>query len=164
MLLLESGVGNYVMSEGFRYSCFAGNNYLGLANHPNLVKAAIDGTQKFGLNFSASRQTTGTSLIHLELEKQLAKFKQRDDAVVFASGYLGNRILLHILKGEFDAIYADQSAHSSIIDGIPSGNAQLFFYEHCNVSNLEYQIHKNKSVKPLVITEGFLHLLAKLRH
>ena len=162
MLLLESGVGNYVMSEGFRYSCFAGNNYLGLANHPNLVKAAIDGTQKFGLNFSASRQTTGTSLIHLELEKQLAKFKQRDDAVVFASGYLGNRILLHILKGEFDAIYADQSAHSSIIDGIPSGNAQLFFYEHCNVSNLEYQIHKNKSVKPLVLTDGIFALTGEI--
>ena len=96
MMILESGVGNYIWSEGVKYSCFAGNNYLGLANHPKLVEAAIEGIKKFGINFSASRQTTGTSQIHLELEKLLARFKHRDDAAIFASGYMGNKIIIHI--------------------------------------------------------------------
>ncbi|MCX6238848.1 MAG: pyridoxal phosphate-dependent aminotransferase family protein [Bacteroidia bacterium] len=162
MLILESGAGNYIWSEGHQYSCFAGNNYLGLANHPKLVEAAIEGTKKYGLNFSASRQTTGTSEIHLELEKQLAGFKHRDDAVVFASGYLGNKILLHILRDEYDAIYADQSAHSSIPDGIPSDLSALYFYEHCNAADLESLIRKNKSKKPLVITDGIFALTGEI--
>lgn len=162
MLILESGVGNYIRSEGCEYSCFAGNNYLGLANHPDLIEAAILGIKKYGLNFSASRQTTGTAEIHLELEKLLAGFKLRDDAVVFASGYLGNQILLPILKGEYDAIFVDQSAHSSILDAIASRIAVVSYYKHCNVTDLEYLIHKTKSKNPLVITDGIFALTGEI--
>jgi 7-keto-8-aminopelargonate synthetase-like enzyme len=162
MLVLESGAGNYIHSGGSDYSCFGGNNYLGLAGHKELIKAAIDGTKKYGLNFSASRQTTGTSLIHLRLEQQLADFKKRDDAVIFASGYLGNKVLLQILYGEYDAIFADQSAHSSICDGIPSDFSRVFFYDHCNVYDLENLIHKNKSIRPLVITDGIFALTGEI--
>jgi len=162
MLVLESGVGNYICSEGIQYSCFAGNNYLGLANHPDLVEAAIEGTKKFGLNFSASRQTTGTAEIHLELEKLLAGFKQREDAVVYASGYLGNKILLHILREEYDAIFADQSAHSSILDGMPTDIAGTYFYEHCNADSLITLIQKTNSKKPLVITDGIFALTGEI--
>lgn len=162
MLILESGAGNYIRSEGCEYSCFAGNNYLGLANHPDLAEAAIQGIKKYGLNYSASRQTTGTSDIHLELEKQLAGFKQRDDAVVFASGYLGNQILLPFLQGEYDAIFVDQSAHSSILDAIPCGIPVVSFYEHCNVADLEHLIHKTKSKNPLVITDGIFALTGEI--
>jgi len=162
MLILESGAGNYIKSEGVEYSCFAGNNYLGLANHPELIEAAVQGTKKYGLNFSASRQTTGTSDIHLELEKQLAGFQHREDAIVFASGYLGNKILLHTLRGEYDAIFADQSAHSSILDGIPSDISTVCFYEHCNATYLENLIHQKKSVKPLVITDGIFALTGEI--
>ena len=162
MLVLESGVGNYNQAEGHQYSCFAGNNYLGLANHPEIVEAAIRGIRKYGINFSASRQTTGTSEIHLELEQQLAKFKQQEDAVVFASGYLGNKILLHILKGEYDTLFADQSAHSSILDGLPNDKTRVCFYTHCDCKNLEYQINKSKSIKPLVITDGIFALTGEI--
>ncbi len=161
-MVLESGIGNYIWSEGLKYSCFAGNNYLGLANHPAIVEAAIQGTQKYGINFSASRQTTGTSDIHLELERLIAGFKQREDAVVFASGYLGNKIILHLLKGEYDALFVDQSAHSSILDGIPSNLKEVCFYEHCNAVDLEYKIHKSKSTNPLVITDGIFALTGEI--
>jgi len=162
MFILESGVGSYIRSDGLQYSCFAGNNYLGLANHPDLAEAAIQGIKNYGLNFSASRQTTGTSVLHLELERQLAEFKHRDDAVVFTSGYLGNKILLHILPDEYDAIFTDQSAHSSIPDGIPSGFSNLFFYEHLDAADLQSLIHKNKSKKPLVITDGIFALTGEI--
>lgn len=162
MLILESGVGNYIWSGGVKYSCFAGNNYLGLANHPDIVEAAVQGTQKYGINFSASRITTGTSAIHLELEQQLAAFKLHDDAVVFASGYLGNKILLHVLIGKYDAIFADQSAHASISDGIPCELKGVHFYEHCNSFDLEIQIKKFNSAKPLVITDGIFALTGEI--
>ena len=162
MLVLESGVGNYVRAEGQKYSCFAGNNYLGLANHPDVVEAAIQGAQKYGVNFSASRQTTGTSEIHLELEQQLALFKNREDSVVFASGYLGNKILLQLLREEYDAVFADQSAHSSILDAIPCNKSDLNFYEHLNCTDLEYQIKKRKSTRPLVITDGIFALTGEI--
>lgn len=162
MLILESGVGNYVWSDGVNYSCFAGNNYLGLANHPALIEAAVEGIQKYGINFSASRQTTGTSAIHLELERALARFKGRDDAVVFASGYLGNKILLYTLRGEYDALFVDKSAHSSILDGIPCDLKEIFFYEHCDADDLEHKIRNSKSTKPLVITDGIFALTGEI--
>lgn len=162
MLIFESSIGNFIRSEGCEYSYFAGNNYLGLANHPDLIEAAVQGTKKYGLNFSASRQTTGTSTIHLELEKQLAGFKNRDDAVIYASGYMGNKILLNSFKGEYDAIFIDQSAHSSIIDAIPADASVVCFYEHCNANDLESLIGQHKSTRPLVITDGIFALTGEI--
>ena len=162
MLIMESFSGNAVHYEGLQYSYFAGNNYLGLANHPALKNAANEGIRNFGLNFAASRQTTGTSTIHLELEKMLAGFKQQEDAIVFASGYLGNKILLQALKGDYDAIFADCSSHASIIDGFPSDISKIHFYEHRNAADLEYLINKHKSIRPLVITDGIFALTGEI--
>ena len=162
MLITESFSGNTIHSEGHQYSYFAGNNYLGLANHPELVKAANEGIINFGLNFAASRQTTGTSTIHLELEKMLAGFKEQEDAIVFASGYLGNKILLQALKSDYDAIFADSFAHASIIDGFPSDISKLYFFEHRNASDLGFLINKHKSIRPLVITDGIFALTGEI--
>ncbi len=162
MMVLESGVGNYVSAGGQKYSCFAGNNYLGLANHPDIIEASIQGAKKYGINFSASRLTSGTSDIHLELEQQLATFKQHEDAVVFASGYMGNKILLQILRNEYDAVFADQSAHSSILDAIPRDITGFYFYDHLNIKDLDNQIQKHKSLNPLVITDGIFALTGEI--
>ena len=162
MISLESGVGNYITSNGKPYSYFAGNNYLGLANHPKLITAATDALGKYGVNFSASRQTTGTSDIHLELEKLLAEFKDRQDAVVFASGYLGNRLLLHALKDEYAAIFTDSMAHPSIMDGTPKDIAMLSTYGHCNSDHLESLLKKSKNYRPLIITDGVFALTGEI--
>lgn len=69
MIVLEGGVGHFITLDHKMYSYFAGNNYLGLANHPRVKEAAMLSIEQFGVNFSASRQTTGTSGIHIELEK-----------------------------------------------------------------------------------------------
>jgi 7-keto-8-aminopelargonate synthetase-like enzyme len=108
MIILDSGVGNFILFNNKQYSYFAGNNYLGLANQPKVNEAAIRSIGQFGINFSASRITTGTSGIHLELEKQLSIFKEKEDAVVFASGYLGNAILLRVLRKDYSAVFADE--------------------------------------------------------
>ena len=74
MIILESGIGNYVYGNGRRYSYFGGNNYLGLAGHREVKAAVVQSVKKYGINFSASRRTTGTASIHLELEKTTFNF------------------------------------------------------------------------------------------
>ncbi|MFZ2286476.1 MAG: pyridoxal phosphate-dependent aminotransferase family protein [Bacteroidales bacterium] len=162
MIVLNSEVGNYVISNGKRYSYFAGNNYLGLAGHPEIKAAVIRAVEKYGVNFSASRHTTGTADIHLELESSLASFKGKEDAVVFASGYQGNSILLEILKGSYSTIFIDQSAHASIIAAIPADVVKVMYYDHCDAEHLDYLLDYNRGSNPLVVTDGIFPLTGEI--
>lgn len=162
MIILNSGVGNYIHLNNRKYSYFAGNNYMGLANHPEVVKSAAEALQKYGVNFSASRQTTGTSDIHLELEQRLAAFKSQDDAMVFASGYMGNKLLLQHLKNQYFVVFADSMAHSSIRDGIPGDISNVRFYNHCNPDHLEKLLKDAKNQRPLIITDGIFALTGEI--
>jgi len=145
LIKLSSEVSNYIQIDGKRYSFFSGNNYLGLSNHPEIKKAAKDSIEAYGLNFAAARQTTGTADIHLELEKELSDFKNKEDAVVFASGYMGNSILLHALKDQYTTIFTDEAAHPSIHDGIPRDIKHIHFFKHCDVRHLEDLLKQNKN-------------------
>lgn len=162
MVVLNSSVGNYVVSNGRQYSYFGGNNYLGLAGHEAVKEAAIRAIKKYGVNFSASRRTTGTSDLHLELEKALAEFKGEEDSVVFASGYQGNGILLEILKGSYSTVFADQSAHASIIAAIPPDAVKVMYYDHCDPDHLDYLLDYNRGSNPLVITDGIFALTGEI--
>lgn len=162
MIIPESSIGNDVLIRNRRYSFFAGNNYLGLAGHPAIKKDAILAIEKYGISFSASRQTSGTSELHLELEKLLAEFKNKPDAVTFASGYLGNRILLHALSDSYTAIFIDESSHASIMDGIPRGLVRVIPYHHCDPWHLELLLEKNDELKPLIITDGIFALTGRI--
>ena len=162
MVLLNSEVGNYVISNGKRYSYFAGNNYLGLAANAEVKEAVIRAVEKYGVNFSASRHTTGTADIHLELESSLASFKGKDDAVVFASGYQGNSILLEILRGSYSTIFIDQSAHASIIAAIPPDVVKVMYYDHCDAEHLDYLLDYSRGSSPLIITDGIFALTGEI--
>jgi len=162
MIVLNSGIGNYIFGNGKKYSYFAGNNYLGLANHPLVKEAVREAIEEFGVNFSASRRTTGTAVIHLELEKQLAAFKGAYDAVVFASGYQGNGILLEVLKGQYSSVFIDQFAHASIIAGIPRDITDIRYYNHCDAGHLEALLNDYHGSSPLVITDGVFALTGEI--
>jgi len=161
MVILESAIGNYIYSNGKKYSYFGGNNYLGLAGHPAVKKAVIQSVRKYGINFSASRRTTGTASIHLELEEQLSKFKGKQDTVVFASGYQGNSILLEILKDKYSVVLADQLAHASVIAAVPR-EKKMICYDHCDADNLDQLISHNNISCPLVITDGVFALTGEI--
>jgi 7-keto-8-aminopelargonate synthetase-like enzyme len=159
MIVLDSAIGNCIFSNGKQYSYFGGNNYLGLANHPVIKEAVIQTVSRYGVNFSASRRTSGTASIHLELEKQLSLFKGKEDTAVFASGYQGNGILLDILRDRYDVVLVDQLAHASIISGIPR-DVNFRFYDHCDADHLDYLLGEIK--KPLVITDGIFALTGEI--
>jgi len=158
---LESGIDSYVYSHGKKYSYFGGNNYLGLASHPKVKEAAVRSVKKYGVNFSASRCTTGTASVHLELEKQLSVFKGKQDTVVYASGYLGNSILLETLKGTYSAVFTDDYAHASILAGIP-GDVNVLYYKHCNADHLEHLLDQHRVSDPLIITDGVFALTGEI--
>jgi 7-keto-8-aminopelargonate synthetase-like enzyme len=162
MITLQGGIGNYTIVDNIRYSHFAGNNYLGLANHPDMVKNAIHSLEKYGINFSASRQTTGTSDLHLELERQLAEFKDQQAAIIFATGYMGNKLLLDSLKDEYTAVFADSLAHPSILDGIPKEISAIHFYGHCDPVGLDALLKKHRGHRPLIITDGVFALTGEI--
>ena len=161
-MIIESGVSNYIRIAGKRYSNFSGNDYLGLSSHPGVKKAAADAIEKFGLNTAAARQTTGTTRAHLELEKELAEFKEKQDAVVFASGYLGNHMLLRALGERYNAVFMDESAHPSILDGIPGDIQHIHRYKHCDPNHLEKLLERHKNKKPLIITDGIFPLTGEV--
>jgi 7-keto-8-aminopelargonate synthetase-like enzyme len=162
MILLNSEAGNYVESGGKSYSYFGGNNYLGLANHSLIKEASIQAIKKYGVNIAASRRTTGTTDIHLELENDLSVFKGTEDSVTFASGYQGNRILLEILKEKYSAVYIDEYAHPSITDSIPGSIKKVFTYKHCDPLHLESLLDNNKGLRPLIITDGIFPLTGEI--
>lgn len=162
MILSDSNTGNFIITGGKRYSYFAGNNYLGLANHPAVKEAAINSVRDFGTCFSASRQTTGTSALHLQLEKELSDFKEKEDSVIFASGYLGNRILLYALRERYSAIFMDEFSHPSITDGIPHELTGIFRYNHLDPDHLETLLQQFKTEKPLIITDGVFALTGEI--
>jgi 7-keto-8-aminopelargonate synthetase-like enzyme len=162
MIILNSGIGNYIWSDGKKYLYFGGNNYLGLANHPELIEASVKILQEYGVNFSASRRTTGTADIHLKLEKQLSDFKGKEDSVIFPSGYQGNGILLEILKTRYTSVYADQFSHSSITAGIPRDIITVRHYNHCDADHLEFLLDKEKNDRPLIITDGVFALTGEI--
>jgi 7-keto-8-aminopelargonate synthetase-like enzyme len=162
MVILKSSVSNFINLDDKTYSYFGGNNYLGLANHPTVIQEAIKATIKYGVNFSASRQTTGTSELHLELEKLLSEFNQKEASVVFASGYMGNRILLHALRDRYSAIFYDELSHPSIIDGFPADVTSLFKYNHCDCDHLELLLKEHYKLPPLIITDGVFPLTGEI--
>jgi 7-keto-8-aminopelargonate synthetase-like enzyme len=158
MVVLKSGVGSTIQSGGRTYHYFAGNNYLGLANHHEVIAASKRALETYGISFSASRVTTGTSDIHMKLEDQLSLFKDRADTTVFATGYLGNKMLMEALSDDHSAVYADSMAHSSVFESIPSRINHVARYNHCNPDHLEDLLKRDTRHRPIIITDGIFAL------
>jgi glycine C-acetyltransferase len=116
------------------------NNYLGLANHPDLVKAAKQGLEEHGYGMASVRFICGTQDIHRVLERRLAKFLGKEDAILFAACFDANGGLFEPLLGPEDAIISDSLNHASIIDGIRLCKAKRYRYANSDMDDLENQL------------------------
>jgi 8-amino-7-oxononanoate synthase len=134
---------------------FASNNYLGLAHDQRLIQASIKATERLGTGSTGSRLTTGNTMVHEELEKRLARFKQTEAALVFNTGYMANVAALTTLVGKDDVILSDEMNHASIIDGCRLSRAQTIVYRHVNLQDLEEKLQRTASFrKRLIVTDG----------
>ena len=132
------------LSGGKRVLQFSSNNYLGLANHPEVINACKSAVSKYGTGSTGSRLLSGTTELHDTLERTLAEFEGTEDSVFFSSGYATNLGVLSALITKEDAVYSDEFNHASIIDGIKLSGATKFIYNHNDISHLESLIKENK--------------------
>src|SRR6202790_3386619 len=108
----------------------ASNNYLGLADHPKLVEAAVDAAKKYGAGSGAVRTISGTMSLHMELERRIAAFKNVEACVVFQSGFAANAGTVSAILGPEDHIISDALNHASIIDGCRLSKAKIHVFPH----------------------------------
>lgn len=134
---VTSPVDTTVTINGREVILFSSNNYLGLANHPALKKAAISVLQNYGSGAGASRLISGNLEIHEELEQRIAAFKKCSAAIIFSTGYMANIGAITSLAGKNDLILSDQLNHASIIDGCRLSTAETKIYPHKDLAALE---------------------------
>jgi glycine C-acetyltransferase len=134
----------------------ASNNYLGLANDPRLIEAAIAATRKYGVGSGAVRTIAGTMKIHMELEEKIARFKNVEACVVFQSGFTANAGTVGSILGKEDYILSDELNHASIIDGARLSRATIKVFRHKDVAHCEQLLQELAPLpgKKLVITDG----------
>ncbi len=132
------------------------NNYLGLANHPRMKKAAIEAVEKYGVGSGAVRTIVGNMDIHEILEEKLAVFKREEAVMVFQSGFNCNAGAIQAITGKGDLIISDALNHASIIDGARLSRADKTIYKHSDMADLERVLQENKDNynTMLIITDG----------
>ena len=133
------------------------NNYLGLADNPEIIKAAKDSFDNWGFGMSSVRFICGTQEIHKELEKKISEFLGMEDTILYTSCFDANGGLFETLLGEEDAIVSDELNHASIIDGIRLCKAQRYRYKNCDMNDLEEKLKEakaNNAKNILVGTDG----------
>jgi glycine C-acetyltransferase len=151
---LQSAQGGIVRVKGKEVVMLASNNYLGMSNHPVVVKAAIDGIKKYGYGLASVRFLTGTQTIHVELEKKISRFLKSENTILFSSSFAANVAFFQALTNEKlgfenykDVIYSDRFNHASIIDGqrlCKAETTERKIYNHADVADLERQLEEDK--------------------
>ena len=144
-----------VVMEGHRTIMLGSNNYLGLTENKNVIKAGINALKKYGSGCSGSRFLNGTLDLHKELERELAKFLGKEDAVIFSTGFQSNLGIISALVDFGDYILNDRENHASIYDGCKLSNAKTLRYRHSDMKDLEEQLKSIPSTAGiLIVTDG----------
>ena len=152
---IESDQDTEVFISGKKVLMFGSNAYLGLTNHPKVKEAAIEATKKYGTGCAGSRFLNGTLDIHVQLEKRLAEFIGKEDAMTFSTGFQVNEGVLSCMTGREDYIIWDELNHASIIEGIRLSFSTKLKYKHNDMESLEKQLQKCDSDKiKLIVTDG----------
>src|SRR5579872_5219853 len=141
--------------DGKKVINLASNNYLGLTTHPKLREAALEATRKYGVGSGAVRTIAGTMKIHMDLEEQIARFKNVEACVVFQSGFTANAGTVSAILGKDDLIISDELNHASIIDGCRLSRATIKVFPHKDVDAARAILRQLPgSQRKLLITDG----------
>jgi len=152
--LIDGPQGPEVLLDGQPVLLLCSNNYLGLADHPRLRRAAAEAALALGTSAGASRLISGTMSIHVELEDRLAEFERTEAALLFGSGYLANTGTIAALAGRGEVVFSDELNHASIIDGCRLAGAETFVYRHADPDHLEWGLREAAGRGALIATDG----------
>ena len=152
---IQSDQDTEVIISGKKVLMFGSNAYLGLTNHPKVKEAAIEAIKKYGTGCAGSRFLNGTLDIHIQLEKRLAEFVGKEDAIVYSTGFQVNLGVVSCLTGREDYILWDELDHASIIEGHRLSFSTKLKYKHTDMESLEKQLQKCDPDKvKLIVTDG----------
>lgn len=152
---IESEQDTEVIINGKKVLMFGSNSYMGLTNHPKVKEAAIEATKKYGTGLAGSPFLNGTLDIHKELERKLAAFVGKEDAMLFSTGFGVNLGVVSTLTGRNDTIILDEQDHASIIEGRRLSFSKSLRYKHNDMESLEEQLKKcSPDDVKLIVTDG----------
>jgi 8-amino-7-oxononanoate synthase len=152
--VVDGPQGPEVLLDGRPVLLLCSNNYLGLADHPRLRRAAADAALSLGTSSGASRLISGSMSIHADLEARLAAFEGTESALLFGSGYLANTGVIGALAGRDEVVFSDELNHASIIDGCRLAGAETFVYRHSDTEHLEWGLRRAGGRAALIVTDG----------
>ena len=151
---LASPQAPHIIVDGKPYLAFCSNDYLGLANHPQLVAALQQGAQQWGVGAGAAHLVSGHFEPHHQLEQALAAFVGKSAALLFSTGYMANLGVVQALVGKGDTVFADKLNHASLNDAMLLSRADMKRYRHADMAHLEKLLAQAKSGRKLVITDA----------
>lgn len=151
--IIESPQGINLKIDGRSIVNFCSNDYLGLANHADVVNAFKSGADQYGVGSGSAHLICGHSAAHHALEEELAAFTGRDRALLFSTGYMANMGVISALLGRSDAVFEDRLNHASLLDGGLMSGARFKRYAHADVVDLEAKLDKAEGNK-LLVTDG----------
>lgn len=153
-LTLHRAAGGEVIADGRRLLAFCSNDYLGLADHPNVIRALQAGANKYGVGSGASHLVTGHRTPHHALEEELAAFTGRQRALLFSTGYMANIGAIAALVGRGDVVFEDRLNHASLIDAGRLSGAAVKRYQHVDTGSLERQLASQAGNVRLIASDG----------
>ncbi|MBA4408051.1 MAG: glycine C-acetyltransferase [Bacteroidota bacterium] len=154
-IITSSQSSQITVTGGKQVLNFCANNYLGLANHPDVVQAAQETMDRWGFGLSSVRFICGTQQIHKELEEKMSEFLGTEDTILYCAAFDANGGIFEPLLGEDSIIISDELNHASIIDGVRLCKAQRARYKHSDMAELENCLKESQSAKyRLVVTDG----------
>ncbi len=156
--VVESPQGVEIDIDEKHYLSFSSNDYLGLANHPELISAFHDGLNRWGAGSGAAHLVTGHSAAHHALEEELAEFLGYPRVLLFSSGYLANLGLQQALLGRGDRVIHDRLNHASLLDGARLSGAKLVRFSHKDIAALEGRLAEKGTGRVLVATDGLFSM------
>jgi 8-amino-7-oxononanoate synthase len=151
---LQSPQSPHIVVDGKPYLSFCSNDYLGLANHPQLVSALQQGAQQYGAGAGAAHLVSGHTLPHEQLEQALADFTAKPAALLFSTGYMANLGVVQALVGKNDTVFADKLNHASLNDAMQLSRANIKRYRHNDMAQLASLLEQSASGRKLVITDA----------
>jgi len=152
---LTDSEGTEVVIGDHRLVMIGSNNYLGLTTHPDVRRAAIEATEKYGTSCTGSRFLNGTLQLHLELERELARFMGKEAALVFPTGYQTNVGAITALVGRHDFVITDKDDHASIVDGCNMAFGEVRRFGHNDIDHMERVLSRlPEDAGKLVVVDG----------
>ena len=151
---LEAPCGPLAVVDGREFVSFCSNDYLGLANAPALIEAAVAGAQQWGVGSGASHLVSGHLAPHEQLEQELAAFVGAERALFLSTGYMANLAIVPALVGRDDAVFADKLNHASLIDAVQLSRAHSVRYPHADLAALETRLAASTAKRKLILTDA----------